>query len=148
MLNRAWLNSLPWQQLGIKGLGLLFAIFAAQPIIFLFLRWAKVPLQSLTATEKAVGRTIGYIERFLAFSFVLDGADNAITMLITAKGVYRLHELGVGERVREVSEAGGTTSPRKDSADDKTYYIMIGTFTSITHAILIAFVTRFVASLF
>jgi hypothetical protein len=97
----------------------------------------------LSHEEMAVGKTIGYIERFLAFCFVLDGADNAIAMLIAAKGVYRLHELGVGKKPTKPGTAYEELMKAEHLADQKTYYIMIGTFTSIAFAITIAFATRY-----
>ena len=128
-------------QLSIKAIGLCVTLIYAKFFIIKALEVAKVPLPDLSETERAVGITIGYIERLLAYCFVLDGADNAIAMLIAAKGVYRLHELGIGK-------ASEDESPEEQlKADNKTYYIMIGTFTSIAFAIVVALAARFVAGL-
>lgn len=120
-------------------IGLWLTMFTASYPIFWLLRRAQVPLPALSPTEAAVGKVIGYVERLLAFCFVLDGADNAIAMLIAAKGIYRLHELGIGSRVTEHGASEAMTK-----ADAKTFYIMIGTFASIAYAIILAFATRFV----
>ena len=88
--------------------------------------------------EQGVGRVIGYLERLLCFCFVLDQADNAVAMLMTAKGVYRMHELGLGNPTP--TDQDGMAEARR--RDEKTSYIMIGTFASITYAILIAFGVR------
>ncbi len=131
------------ERLGLMLLGLAFTMFTASRPIFWLLKVAKVPPQTLSPTEEAVGRVIGYIERLLAFCFVLDGADNAIAMLIAAKGVYRLHELGIGNQIIKNGSSEQEVLNAETEAEAKSYYIMIGTFASIAYAIVLAFATRF-----
>ncbi len=135
------------KQLYLKAIGLALAMFVANPIIALAIHFAKIPDQTLSPTEVAVGRMIGYIERLLAFCFVLDGADNAITMLIAAKGVYRLHELGGAKELSQDKVSGDEPMELGAKMHEKTFYVMAVTFTSIAYAIMIAFVTRFVVGL-
>jgi hypothetical protein len=129
------------KQLYVKGFGLLITLKYAKYAIGVALEAAKVTPPPMDPTGEAVSRTIGYIERLLAYCFVMDGADNAIAMLITAKGIYRLHELGIGKEV----ESGDADAER--AADQKTYYIMIGTFSSIAYAIVVALAARFLSGL-
>jgi hypothetical protein len=108
--------------------GLYVALFTAESLIFKILQLAEVPLPGLSSQEKAIGRMIGYVERSLTFFLILDGSDSAVSMLIAAKGVFRIHELGAGEdRVNE----------------NKIYYIMIGTFCSIGYAIVVSILTKY-----
>jgi len=131
------------KQIYVMTAGLTIAMLFAKYIIFATLKIAKVPQQTLSPTEQAVGETIGYVERLLAYCFVLDGSDNAIAMLIAAKGVYRLHELGAGKRPEKQEMTDEEADETDKKADEKTYYIMVGTFSSIAYAILVGFCVRF-----
>ena len=69
------------------------------------------------------GRTIGMLERFLAFVFVLSGNPAGVGFVIAAKSVFRIGEL--------------TNQKDRDHAE----YIMIGTLWSFAYALTIAFLT-------
>jgi hypothetical protein len=78
---------------------------------------------------KNAGRVIGYYERLLIFLFVLADAPTAIGFLIAAKSVFRFGDLTDGES-------------RKNAE-----YLIIGTLMSFAYALVVAYVTRYVAGL-
>lgn len=69
------------------------------------------------------GKTIGMLERFLVFLFVLAGKPEGAGFVIAAKSVFRIGEL--------------TKKEDRDHAE----YIMIGTLRSFTYALAAAFAT-------
>jgi hypothetical protein len=71
------------------------------------------------------GRTIGQLERFLIFLFVLTGNPAGVGFLIAAKSIFRFGELKEpGQRM-------------------EAEYILIGTLMSVGYALAVAYATRY-----
>lgn len=71
------------------------------------------------------GKWIGYLERILILTFIYTGNIAGIGFLLAAKSVFRFGELNRAKDIRV------------------TEYVMIGTFTSFTIAILLGFGVRY-----
>ncbi|EKN3982455.1 DUF3307 domain-containing protein [Yersinia enterocolitica] len=76
------------------------------------------------------GKWIGYLERTMVFVFVLFGEFSAIAGMLAAKSVFRFNDL----------------KEEKDS--NKTEYIMIGTFSSFSIALIISLLTKYALSFY
>ena len=86
-------------------------------LLGLFLnKWTPVP--SNTQSLPNAGQWIGYIERIMILTFVLVGSFEGVGFLLAAKSVFRFGELNKAEEIRT------------------TEYVLIGTFSSFTIAIL------------
>jgi len=70
------------------------------------------------------GRTIGMLERLLAFMFVLSGKPEGVGFVVAAKSIFRIGDL-----------------TRRDDRNHAEY-IMIGTLRSFAYALAVAFVTK------
>jgi hypothetical protein len=97
----------------------------------------------MTPNEQKVSETIGYLERFLVFCFILDRSDSAIAMLIAAKGVFRIHELRESQDDSSAGPGPWSAPFKGHPPHEKLFYIMIGTFASITYAVIVAILTRY-----
>lgn len=88
--------------------------------IFLTLFLDKwTPASPSTQSLPNAGQWIGYIERLLILTFVLTGSIEGVGFLLAAKSVFRFGELNKAKEIRT------------------TEYVLIGTLSSFTIAILI-----------
>lgn len=86
-------------------------------LLGLFLnKWT--PVSSNTQSLPNAGQWIGYIERIMILTFVLVGSFEGVGFLLAAKSVFRFGELNKAKEIRT------------------TEYVLIGTFSSFTIAIL------------
>lgn len=102
---------------------LLFLAASANRIVRLVLDAAGV---SLKRSESALtgGRILGPLERFIVFAIVLAGDPAAAAIVVTGKGLLRFPEI--------------RTEARHPGPDAVTEYFLIGTFTSLVVASLLA----------
>ena len=80
-------------------------------------KWTPAPPS--TQSLPNAGQWIGYIERLLILTFVLTGSIEGVGFLLAAKSVFRFGELNKAKEIRT------------------TEYVLIGTLSSFTIAILI-----------
>ena len=92
-------------------------------LLGLFLnKWT--PVSSNTQSLPNAGQWIGYIERIMILTFVLVGSFEGVGFLLAAKSVFRFGELNKAKEIRT------------------TEYVLIGTFSSFTIAILTGIAIR------
>lgn len=82
------------------------------------------PAQSKSQSLPNAGKWIGYIERVLALTFILIGSIEGVGFLLAAKSVFRFGDLNKANEIR-ISE-----------------YVLIGTLSSFTIAVLIGIVAK------
>lgn len=112
-----------WDNLNIWTVVIAYLLILKPTSVFLSLfinRW------SLSATvEKSLpnaGKWIGYFERILILTFILTGNAEGIGFLLAAKSIFRFGELNKAQEIKT------------------TEYVLIGTLSSFTIAIIVGFV--------
>lgn len=110
-----------------KWLSIMAYILMLRPSsIFLGLFLNKwTPVSSNTQSLPNAGQWIGYIERIMILTFVLVGSFEGVGFLLAAKSVFRFGELNKAKEIRT------------------TEYVLIGTFSSFTIAILTGIVIKY-----
>ena len=106
-------------------IGYIFTIFGGSLIVYTICSKFKTPDidEILGLTVKGAGKYIGYFERFIVLTFMLLNQYTAIGLVLTAKSIARFEAL----KKREVAE-----------------YYLIGTLCSISIAMLVGIVLKFV----
>ena len=104
----------------------IFILTPTSILIKLFLEYEQWnPVDPSLRGMPNAGKWIGYLERILILTFIYTGNIAGIGFLLAAKSVFRFGELNRAKDIRV------------------TEYVMIGTFTSFTIAILLGFGVRY-----
>ncbi|RLA84592.1 MAG: hypothetical protein DRG31_04735 [Deltaproteobacteria bacterium] len=81
---------------GVVIIALYFAvILGGHPFVVAILRGFRIPFGD-EGLERA-GRIIGYLERFIVLTFLLQGQYSAIALIFTGKSILRFRSLGRAE---------------------------------------------------
>lgn len=94
--------------------------------IFLNLFFEKFDVERSTTGLKNAGKWIGYIERILILTFVINNNIEAVGFLLAAKSVFRFGELKDANEIK------------------RTEYVLLGTLVSFSIAIIIGLIVNWV----
>lgn len=86
--------------------------------------------------RRGAGMAIGFAERTLIYLFILAEAPTAIGLLVAAKSIMRVGDVGEAE---EKQSKGSGLDPRARSE-----YVIFGTLASFAWAVMTAYITRIV----
>jgi hypothetical protein len=114
-----WLES-SWASTRLWAIIIAYVLVLKPTSIFLNLfikRWA--PTESLSQSLPNAGKWIGYLERILILTFILTGNLEGVGFLLAAKSVFRFGDLSKASEIKT------------------TEYVLIGTLSSFTIAILV-----------
>ena len=73
----------------------LVVIFGGHPFVVAILKGFQIPFED--GGLKRAGRVIGYLERFIVLTFLLEGQYGAIAFVFTGKAILRFRSLSRAE---------------------------------------------------
>ena len=102
-------------------------VLMLKPSSILLYKFLKQWVPSTTSTQSLpnAGQWIGYLERLLIMTFILMGSIEGVGFLLAAKSVFRFGELNKAKNIKT------------------TEYVLIGTLSSFTIAILVGYAVKF-----
>lgn len=125
------LSKIDWNSVSLWTLAVAYLSILKPTSILLNLfinRWASKEFGEKSLPN--AGKWIGYFERILIMTLILTGNSEGIGFLLAAKSIFRFGELNKAQEIRT------------------TEYVLIGTFSSFTVAIIIGFLALYVINCF